>query len=117
MRKAGGSIINGSPTAGIVGYRDRAPYVASKGGLRGVGKSVAREYGEYGTRARTVCPGVVDTDMSAADTREGVLNDCAKPIPRVWRPREISKRLAFLASDASSYGTSQDFVADKGSTA
>ena len=117
MREAGGSIINIASTAGIVGYRDRAPYVASKWGLRGVGKSVAREYAEYGIRVNTICPGAVDTAMSDPDTRAGIGMIAGNPIPRAAAPREISTMLAFLASDAGSYCTGQDFVVDGGATA
>lgn len=117
MQKDGGSIINISSTAGIVGYPGRAPYVASKWGLRGVGKSVAREYAEFGIRVNTICPGAIDTAMSDEDTRAGVGMITQNPIPRAGTPREISTMLAFLASDASSYCTGQDFVVDGGATA
>ncbi len=117
MLAAGGSIINVSSTAGIVGYRGRVPYVASKWGLRGASRAVAREYAEFGIRVNTICPGAVDTAMSNADTRAGTGMIESNPIPRVGRPREISTMLAFLASDASSYCTGQDFVVDGGATA
>lgn len=117
MREKGGSIINIASTAALVGYPGRAPYVASKWGLRGVGKSVAREYAEFGIRVNTICPGAVDTVMSDPDTRAGVGMITQNPIPRAGQPREISTMVAFLASEASSYCTGQDFVIDGGSTA
>lgn len=117
MQEHGGSIINIASTAALVGYSGRAPYVASKWGLRGVGKSVAREYAGFGIRVNTICPGAVDTVMSEPDTRAGVGLITQNPIPRVAQPREISTMVAFLASDASSYCTGQDFVIDGGSTA
>ncbi|RAX48057.1 3-alpha-hydroxysteroid dehydrogenase [Arthrobacter sp. AQ5-05] len=117
MRENGGSIINIASTAALVGYPGRAPYVASKWGLRGVGKSVAREYAQFGIRVNTICPGAVDTVMSDPDTRAGVGMITQNPIPRAGQPREISTMVAFLASEASSYCTGQDFVVDGGSTA
>ncbi|WP_427004845.1 SDR family NAD(P)-dependent oxidoreductase [Pseudarthrobacter sp. H2] len=117
MREAGGSIINISSTAGIAGYAERVPYAASKWGLRGASRSVAREYGQFGIRVNTICPGAVDTTMISEDTRAGVGFIANIPIPRAGRPEEISNMVAFLASDASSYCTGQDFVVDGGVTA
>ncbi len=117
MRESGGSIVNISSTAALTGYPDRAAYVASKWGLRGVGRSVAREYAQFGIRVNTICPGAVDTDMSDDATRAGIGPISSNPIPRVGTPREISTMVAFLASDASSYCTGQDFVVDGGLTA
>ena len=117
MRENGGSIINIASTAALVGYPGRAPYVASKWGLRGVGKSVAREYAQFGIRVNTICPGAVDTVMSGPDTRAGVGMITQNPIPRAGQPHEISTMVAFLASAASSYCTGQDFVVDGGATA
>lgn len=117
MRGVGGSIINISSTAGLAGYAERAPYAASKFGLRGASRSVAREYGPYGIRVNTICPGAVDTAMISEETRAGVGFIAGIPIPRAGRPEEISNMVAFLASDASSYCTGQDFVVDGGVTA
>lgn len=117
MRETGGSIINISSTAGIAGYAERVPYAASKWGLRGASRSVAREYGQFGIRVNTICPGAVDTVMISEDTRAGVGFIANIPIPRAGRPEEISNMVAFLASDASSYCTGQDFIVDGGVTA
>ena len=117
MSATGGSIINISSTAGIEGAANRVPYAASKWGLRGASRSVAIEYGQYGIRVNAICPGAVDTPMISEDTRAGRGFIAGIPIPRAGRPEEITRLVAFLASEASSYCTGQDFVIDGGVTA
>ncbi|QTV79081.1 SDR family NAD(P)-dependent oxidoreductase [Microbacterium sp. NIBRBAC000506063] len=117
MRGGGASIINIASTAGVAGYANRVPYSASKWGLRGVSRALARELADDGIRVNTVCPGAVDTPMITEDTRAGVGFISRIPIPRAGRPEEISNLVAYLASDASSYCTGQDFVIDGGQVA
>ncbi|MCT1476787.1 SDR family NAD(P)-dependent oxidoreductase [Microbacterium sp. p3-SID336] len=113
----GGSIVNIASTAGVAGYANRVPYSASKWGLRGVSHALARELAGSGIRVNTVCPGAVDTPMITEDTRAGVGFISRIPIPRAGRPEEISNLVAYLASDASSYCTGQDFIIDGGQVA
>lgn len=117
MREHGGSIVNISSTAGLAGYADRVPYAASKWGLLGATRSTAREYGQYGIRVNAICPGAIDTPMVSEDTRSGRGFITTIPIPRVGQPEEVSRLVAFLASDASSYCTGHEFVIDGGQVA
>lgn len=117
MRDRGGSIVNISSTAGLAGYADRVPYSASKWGLIGASRSAAREFGPYGIRVNTICPGAVDTPMITEETRQGTGFISTIPIPRAARPEEVSRLVAFLASEASSYCTGHEFVIDGGQVA
>jgi 3alpha(or 20beta)-hydroxysteroid dehydrogenase len=120
MREAGGgSIVNVSSIEGFAGAAGLSAYSASKFGIRGITKSAAQELGRYGIRVNSVHPGGVMTSMalSAADAFTDVdPSDFVKrmPISRFADPIEISRLVAFLASDDSSYSTGAEFVADGG---
>lgn len=117
MRGRGGSIINIASTAALSGYAGGLGYSASKWGLRGASKSAAKELGQYGIRVNCVCPGAIDTAMISEETRAGGGAVANQAIRRVGAPSEVSAMVAFLASDASSYCTGQDFVVDGGQSA
>lgn len=117
MQANGGSIVNIASTAGLKGYENLVHYAASKWGLIGASRSTAIEYGKYGIRVNSVCPGAVDTPMATPDTREGRGFITRIPVPRVGRPEEIANMVVFLASDASSYCTGHEFTVDGGQAA
>ena len=121
MRKAGGgSIINISSTAGLVGSRTSSAYSASKGAVRLFTKSTAVQYGSENIRANSIHPGPIDTPMGDqvwpdAERREEVIERTV--LKRIGRPEDIAHGALFLASDESSFMTGSELVIDGGSTA
>jgi 3alpha(or 20beta)-hydroxysteroid dehydrogenase len=115
----GGSIVNISSIEGFAGAAGLSAYSASKFGVRGLTRSAAQELGPVGIRVNSVHPGGVMTSMAlaAAESMTGVDPASflkAMPIARFAEPVEISRLVAFLASDESSYTTGAEFVADGG---
>jgi 3-oxoacyl-[acyl-carrier protein] reductase len=115
MKRRGGAIVNIASIVGITGNKGQSNYAASKAGLIGLTKSVAKEYASRGIRANVVAPGFVETDMTAAMTpeaRHGLSSQI--PLERLGVPRDIASVVAFLASDLASYITGQVIVVDGG---
>jgi 3alpha(or 20beta)-hydroxysteroid dehydrogenase len=115
----GGSIINISSIEGFTGAAGLSAYSASKFAIRGMTKAAARELGQFGIRVNSVHPGGVLTRMAleAAGTFEHLDGDAflkSMPIGRFAEPVEISRLVAYLASDESSYSTGSEFIADGG---
>ncbi len=121
MRKAGGgSIINISSAAGLVGSRTSTAYSASKGAVRIFTKSTAIQYASVGIRANSIHPGPIDTDMGDqvwpdASSREAAVERTA--IARMGTPQDIAYGALYLASDESSFVTGSELVIDGGVTA
>lgn len=107
-RQRGGSIINMSSVVGVHGNAGQCNYSASKAGLIGLAKSIAKEMGPRGIRANCIAPGFIISDMTAALPDE-VREAWAKSIPmrRGGTPEEVAKVALFLASDLSSYVSGQ----------
>jgi 3alpha(or 20beta)-hydroxysteroid dehydrogenase len=118
MTKAGGgSIVNISSIEGFTGAAGLSAYSASKFAIRGMTKAAARELGQFGIRVNSVHPGGVLTRMvidqaNAGRNGESFLGNL--PLGRFADPGEISRLVAYLASDESSYSTGSEFVADGG---
>jgi 3-oxoacyl-[acyl-carrier protein] reductase len=115
MKRRWGRIINIASVVGLVGNKGQANYAASKAGLIGLTKSVAKELASRNILANVVAPGFIETDMTAAMTEEAKKTLFTQiPLERLGTPSDIANIVAFLSSDASSYITGQVFVVDGG---
>lgn len=108
MKQRYGSIINMSSVVGVSGNAGQANYSASKAGLIGLTKSVAKEFGSRGIRANAIAPGFIETEMTHALTEEQRAKWVENiPLHRGGTPEEVAKVTLFLASDLSSYVSGQ----------
>lgn len=115
MRKRGGAIVNISSVVGVHGNWGQTNYAASKAGIIGFTKSLARELGSRNIRANVVAPGYVKTqltDVLPEEATAGMVQ--ATPLGRVAEPNEIAGAVRFLASDDASFITGEVLLVDGG---
>lgn len=112
-----GRIISIASVVGLTGNAGQANYAASKAGIIGFTKSVAREYAARGITANAIAPGFIETDMTEVlkpDMKEAILKTI--PAGRMGSPEDVAKAVVFLAGEASSYITGQTLAVDGGMT-
>ncbi|MCX5326942.1 glucose 1-dehydrogenase [Streptomyces sp. NBC_00120] len=120
LENGGGSIVNTSSGAGVVGIRGQAAYVAAKHGLIGLTKSAALDYAAQGVRVNAICPGIIETPMMnrfSGGTPEGRARVIGQePVGRMGSPEEIASAVLWLSSDLGGFATGHAMVIDGGQT-
>ena len=115
MKRRAGRIINITSVIGLIGNKGQANYAASKAGLIGLSKSVAKEYASRNILVNCVAPGFIETDMTRGlpeEARSAMLSGVA--LGRIGQPEEVAHAVLFLASDLAGYITGQVLVVDGG---
>ena len=115
MKRRSGRIINVTSIIGLTGNKGQANYAASKAGLIGFTKSVAKEYGSRGILVNAIAPGFIETDMTSGlpeEARQAMLAGIT--LGRLGRPADVAGAVLFLASDLAGYITGQVLVVDGG---
>jgi 3-oxoacyl-[acyl-carrier protein] reductase len=115
MKAKAGVIINITSVIGLTGNAGQVNYAASKSGMIGFTKSLAKELASRGVRANCIAPGYIETQMTealSAPVKEAILTKI--PLSRIGQPRDIAQAALFLASDHASYITGQVLTVDGG---
>ena len=115
MKCRAGCLINIASVSGIYGNPTQTNYSASKAGIIGFSKALAKEVGPYGIRVNVVAPGFIETDMTES-LRSKSLDEISKRIPlrRIGGVQEVADVVSFLASHKASYITGQTIQVDGG---
>jgi NAD(P)-dependent dehydrogenase (short-subunit alcohol dehydrogenase family) len=120
LKAGGGSIVNTSSGAGVIGIRGQSAYTAVKHGVIGMTKSAALDYAATGIRINAICPGIIETPMmgrfsgGTPEGRERVI--AQEPVGRMGRPEEIASAVQWLSSDLGAFTTGHALVIDGGQT-
>jgi 3alpha(or 20beta)-hydroxysteroid dehydrogenase len=121
IEQRGGSVVNLSSVAGLMGSPFLTAYAASKWAVRGMSKVTAKELAQFGVRVNSVHPGQIDTDMNTRQREKTpeLIDKLIRAIPlqRIGTPQEVASAIAYLASDDSTYVTGSELVVDGGTTA
>ena len=120
MAQKSGSIVHISSILGLIAVPQVAAYNVSKGALNQFSRSIAVEYGSYGIRSNSICPGLIETDMTADLMKDAsLMQEWSKeyPIGRFGKSEDVASACLFLASDESSFITGTVLPVDGGFTA
>ena len=117
LTQGSGAIVNTASVAGLIGLPSASAYVASKHGVVGLTKTAALEYAKRGIRVNCVCPGYIQTPMTAPGMRDPdrmALMIASEPIGRMGTPEEVAETVTWLCSDAASFVTGHAMTVDGG---
>jgi 3-oxoacyl-[acyl-carrier protein] reductase len=117
FKRRSGVIINIASVIGLVGNIGQVNYAASKAGIIGMTKALAKEYGARGIRVNAVAPGFIDTEMTedlTEEVKKAILDRI--PLNTLGKPEDVANMVTFLASDKANYITGQTFAVDGGMT-
>jgi NAD(P)-dependent dehydrogenase (short-subunit alcohol dehydrogenase family) len=121
LKQGGGSIVNTSSVAGLIGLPGGSAYVAAKHGVAGLTKTAALEFAKANIRVNAVCPGFIRTPMVERVLDRGTFDEerviASEPINRMGKPEEIAEAVLWLCSAAASFVTGVAFPVDGGYTA
>jgi 3-oxoacyl-[acyl-carrier protein] reductase len=120
LKQGNGSIVSISSVTAVVGTPRGLPYVATKGGMDSMTRTLAVEWADRGVRVNAVAPGYIETDLTEGIRKNKSINEMMTkkmPLGRFGKCEEIANMILFLSSDASSYITGQTYIVDGGFSA